>query len=228
MENLLGSLKRENKEREKRLIIADRKLISDMVAYIKTRKICEYDVEFIRKKIIRNALRMYGNKKRSFQDTVGDDFRDYCDQLCVGMRPAETKEIVLSKGITLVLAIALMYAARLIDVFITGGNFFKSPVDINFGFITVTITLIVGIGFTYMYVAKLVSQTGQQMTHKQSFGMIGILAVIMLVSAACAIYLSHIHLFYVEWWLPVLILAVVYSIMRYLYIQYENKLAKSA
>ena len=38
MENLLGILKKENKEREKRLIISDRKLISDMVAYIKTKK----------------------------------------------------------------------------------------------------------------------------------------------------------------------------------------------
>ena len=228
MENLLGSLKRENKEREKRLIISDRKLISDMVSYIKTNKICEYDVEMIRKNIIRNALRMYGSKKKNFQSSVGEDFKDYCDKLSQGARQMTTKEFVLSRSVTLILALALMYLARLIDVLITGGNFFKNPVDINLGFIGVTITLIIGIGMTYVYVARLVRQTGKAMTHVQSFGMIGILAVIMIISAACAIYLSHIHLFYVAWWIPVLILGASYAVLRLLYIQYENELAKSA
>ena len=36
MENLLSSLKRENKERERRLNVGDRKLLSDMVGYMKT------------------------------------------------------------------------------------------------------------------------------------------------------------------------------------------------
>ena len=49
MENVIGILKKENKEREKRLIISDRRLISDMVAYIKTKKLCDFDTEMIRK-----------------------------------------------------------------------------------------------------------------------------------------------------------------------------------
>ena len=57
MENLLGNLKRENKEREKRLIVSDRRILSDMVGYMKTQKICDYDIELVRKTIIRNALR---------------------------------------------------------------------------------------------------------------------------------------------------------------------------
>ena len=43
MENLLNSLRRENKERERRLNVNDRKLLSDMVGYMKTQKICDYD-----------------------------------------------------------------------------------------------------------------------------------------------------------------------------------------
>ena len=39
MENLLGNLKRENKEREKRLIVSDRRILSDMVGYMKTQKL---------------------------------------------------------------------------------------------------------------------------------------------------------------------------------------------
>ena len=56
MENLLNSLKRENKERERRLNISDKKLLSDMTGYMKTQKICDYDVEQVRKTIIRNTL----------------------------------------------------------------------------------------------------------------------------------------------------------------------------
>ena len=154
MENLLGILKKENKEREKRLIISDRKLISDMVAYIKTKKVCDYDTEMLRKTLIRTALRTYGSKKKNFQDMVGEDFKDYCDKLCENSRLMTNKEWALSRSVTLILALALMYAARLIDVFITGGNFFTAPVDINLGFVAVTLTLIIGIGITYIYVAR--------------------------------------------------------------------------
>lgn len=228
MENLLGSLKRENKEREKRLSISDRKLISDMVAYVKTKKVCDYDTELVRKTIIRNALRAYGSKKKNFQNQVGEDYRDYCDKLCEGTRKMSTKEFVLSRGVSLILALVLMYVARLIDILITGGNFFKEPVDINMGFVVATAALLVGIVATYAYVAKIMRTTGAQMTQKQSMGTIGILFVVILVAAVGGHFLINVHLFYVTWWVPVIIMAAAYAILRVLYIQHENQLAKEA
>lgn len=228
MENLLGTLKRENKEREKRLIIADRKLISDMVAYVKTQKICDYDVEQIRKKIIRNALHLYGSKKKNFRNVVGEDYREYCDRLCEGTRKMTTKEFILSRGVTMILAFLLMYAARLIDVLITGGNFLKNPVDINMGFVVATVALMIGIAVTYGYVAKLMRETGAAMTQKQSMGMIGILFVIVIVAALGGHFLSNMHLFNITWWLPIVIMAIIYAILKILYIQYENQLAKES
>lgn len=228
MENLLGTLKRENKEREKRLIIADRKLISDMVAYVKTQKICDYDVEQIRKKIIRNALHLYGNRKKNFRQVVGEDYREYCEKLCVGARKMTTKEFLLSRSVTMILAFALMYAARLIDVLITGGNFFKAPVDINMGFVVATLALMIGIAVTYGYVEKMMKETGSALTQKQSMGMLGILFVIVVVAALGGQFLSDIHLFEVTWWIPVIILAAIYAILKMLYIRYENRLAKDA
>lgn len=228
MENVIGILKKENKEREKRLIISDRRLISDMVAYIKTKKLCDFDTEMIRKSIIRTALRTYGSRKKDFQTMVGEDFKPYCDKLCQNARKMTTKEWILSRALTFIVAVSLMYAARLIDVFITGGNFFTAPVDINLGFLAVTATLIVGIGITYLYVSKLVGETGKAMSHIQSFGMLFILGVIILISAASAIYLSHVHLFNIEWWIPVLVFGVLYGVLKFFYVQYENELAKEA
>ena len=72
MENLLNSLKRENKERERRLNVNDRKLLSDMVGYMKTRKICDYDIEQVRRTIIRNTLRSY-NKRKNLESLSGGD-----------------------------------------------------------------------------------------------------------------------------------------------------------
>ncbi len=228
MENLLGSLRKENKEREKRLIIGDRRLIADMVGYIKTKKVCDYDTELIRKKIIRNALRAYGNKKRNFQDMVGEDYRIYCDKLCEGSRQMTTKEFILSRGVTLILAFAMMYFARLVDVVVTGGNFLKNPVDINLGYVTATAALMVGIGATYLYVAKILRGKGRQLTGSETFGMLGILLAIMVVAAAGGTFLAPIHLFYVTWWIPVVIIAALYGVFKVLYVQYENELAKDA
>lgn len=228
MENLLGSLKRENKEREKRLTIADRRLLSDMLGYIKTKKVCDYDVELIRKTIIRNTLRVYSSKKKNLQTLTGDDYRPYCDKLCENTRKTTTKELILSRGVTVIYALALMYIARLFDVVITGGNFLKEPVDINLGYVAATAALLVGILATYMYVAKLMKDTGMKMNQKQSMGMLGILALIMVVAATGGYFLSDIHLFNVVWWLPVVILAAIYVVLKLLYIQYENQMAKEA
>ena len=228
MENLLGSLKRENKEREKRLTLSDRRLLSDMIGYIKTQKICDYDVEEIRKTIIRNTLRVYGSKKKNLQTLAGDDYREYCDKLCENKRKITAKEFVLSRGVTVIYALALMYIARLFDVMITGGNFFKEPVDINMGYISATAALLIGILATYMYVAKLMRDTGMKMTQKQTMGMLGILALIMVAACAGAYFLSDIHLFDVTWWIPVVILLVIFAVFKMLYIQYENKMAKEA
>ena len=227
MENLLSSLKRENKERERRLNVGDRKLLSDMVGYMKTRKICDYDVEQVRKTIIRNTLRSYG-KRKNLEILSGGDYRKYCNKLCENMRHASTKELVLSRGVTIIYALALMYLVRLIDTLIAGGNFFKNPVEINLGYLTATAAILLGTVFIYLYVSGILKTKTNRMTNQQMMGLIVLIAVIVIAAYGGVYFLSDIHLFDIQWWIPVIIIGALWLLFKILYIQYENQMAKEA
>ena len=227
MENLLNSLKRENKERERRLNVNDRKLLSDMVGYMKTHKICDYDVEQVRKTIIRNTLRSY-NKRKSLETLSGGDYREYCNKLCENMRHASTKELILSRGVTIIYALALMYLVRLIDTVIAGGNFFKNPVEINLGYLTATAAILLGTVFIYLYVSGILKTKTNRMSNQQMAGLIVLIAIIIIAAYGGVYFLSAMHLFDIQWWIPVVIIAVLWVLFKILYIQYENQMAKEA
>lgn len=227
MENLLGKLRRENKERGKRLNIADRRLLSDMTGYMKTLKVCDYDVELALKSIIRDGLRSYSRKK-SLQTLVGDDYHKYCDELCKNMRPASAKELVLSRGVTVIYAVALMYIVRLIDVLVGGGNFIREPVEISLGYLAGTAAILIGTLIIYIYFSKVLKGTSDKMSVNQTIG-IGVVLILIVAAAYAGVYFwSNIHLFNVLWWIPAAILIIIYVLFRIMYIQQENQLAKEA
>ncbi len=227
MENLLNSLKRENKERERRLNVNDRKLLSDMVGYMKTRKICDYDIEQVRRTIIRNTLRSY-NKRKNLESLSGGDYREYCNKLCENMRHASAKELILSRGVTIIYALALMYLVRLIDTLIAGGNFFKNPVEINLGYVSATAAILLGTVFIYLYVSGILKTKTNTMTNQQMAGLLVLIAIIVIAAYGGVYFLSDIHLFDIQWWIPVVIIAVLWVLFKILYIQYENQMAKEA
>ncbi len=227
MENLLNSLRRENKERERRLNVNDRKLLSDMVGYMKTQKICDYDIEQVRKTIIRNTLRSY-NKRKNLESLSGGDYREYCNKLCENMRHASAKELILSRGVTIIYALALMYVVRLIDTLIAGGNFFKNPVEINLGYLSATAAILLGTVFIYLYVSGILKTKTNTMTNQQMAGLLVLIAIIVIAAYGGVYFLSDIHLFDIQWWIPVVIIAVLWGLFKILYIQYENQMAKEA
>ena len=227
MENLLKELKRENKERERRMNIADRKILTDMMGYMKAKKVCEYDVEQVRRTIIRNTLKSYSRRK-NLETLTGGDYQSYCDKLCADMRRASSKELVLTRGVTVILAVALMYGVRLVDVVLGGGNFLKSPVEMSLGYLLGTLAVLLGTLVIYAYVQKILKGSGKTMTTAQGLGIGAILIAIVAAAYAGVYFLSDIHLFNVVWWLPVVILFGVYMVFRILYIQHFNMLAKES
>ena len=227
MENLLNSLRSENKERERRLNVNDIKLLSDMVGYMKTQKICDYDIEQVRKTIIRNTLRSY-NKRKNLESLSGGDYREYCNKLCENMRHASAKELILSRGVTIIYALALMYVVRLIDTLIAGGNFFKNPVEINLGYLSATAVILLGTVFIYLYVSGILKTKTNTMTNQQMAGLLVLIAIIVIAAYGGVYFLSDIHLFDIQWWIPVVIIAVLWVLFKILYIQYENQMAKES
>ena len=144
------------------------------------------------------------------------------------MRHASTKELILSRGVTIIYALALMYLVRLIDTLIAGGNFFKNPVEINLGYLSATAAILLGTVFIYLYVSGILKTKTNTMTNRQMAGLLVLIAVIVIPAYAGVYFLSDIHLFDIQWWIPVVIIAVLWVLFKILYIQYENQMAKEA
>ena len=227
MSDLFTELKKENKQREKRLNILDRNLLSDMMGYLKAKQMCDYDIEMARKNLIREALRSYGRKK-SLKTIVGNDYRKYCDELCVNMRKTTTVERIFGRGMTVLLALALMYIVRLIDTVIAGGNFLKTPVEINLGYILATCAILVGTFLIYYHFRNILKSKDQKMSKMQIAGIFAILIIIIALAYAAVYFLSSIHLFNVIWWIPAVILIILIAAFYIIYIRHENHIAKEA
>lgn len=121
-----------------------------------------------------------------------------------------------------------MYLVRLGDVLIAGGNFVKHPVEINMGYLSATAAILLGTVLIYLYVSGILKAKTNRMTNPQMMGLIVLIAVIIAAAYGGVFFLSDIHLFDIQWWIPVIIIAVLWALFKILYIQYENQMAKEA
>lgn len=144
------------------------------------------------------------------------------------MRHASGKELILSRGVTIIYALALMYLVRLGDVLIAGGNFIKQPVEINMGYLSATAAILLGTVLIYLYVSGILKAKTNRMTNPQMMGLIVLIAVIIAAAYGGVFFLSGIHLFDIQWWIPVIIIVVLWALFKILYIQYEDQMAKEA
>lgn len=225
--NLLNDLKRENKERERRLMSADKKLMTDMVGYMKSCKYSEYDVELVRRDAIRATLKGY-NHKKDLTSITGGDFRAYCDRMCANKRKMTAKELVLSRGQTFLIAILLLYIVRLVDTIYTGGNFLTHPVDINAGYLTAAASILLGTLLLYMYLTHVMQSKQKSMSTLQTAFLCVIMIVIIAIAYTGVYFFSDIHVFYVIWWIPVVIFGALIILFRIMYTNLMNQIAKEA
>ena len=144
------------------------------------------------------------------------------------MRHASGKELILSRGVTIIYALALMYLVRLGDVLIAGGNFIKQPVEINMGYLSATAAILLGTVLIYLYVSGILKAKTNRMTNPQMMGLIVLIAVVIAAAYGGVFFLSGIHLFDIQWWIPVIIIVVLWALFKILYIQYEDQMAKEA
>ena len=144
------------------------------------------------------------------------------------MRGASSKELILTRGVTVILAVALMYGVRLLDVILGGGNFMKEPVEMSLGYLLGPLAGLLGTLVMYAYVQKILKGNSKTMTTAQGLG-IGVILILIVAAAYAGVYfLSDVHLFYIVWWIPAVVLLAVYVVFRILYIQHVNMLAKES
>lgn len=155
MENKLTKLRKENNLIDKQLSKENNLILTDMVCYLHSSDICEYDIEVIRKELTGMALEAQLRSEK-FRDVIGEDYKELCDELMKNSRKKTLYEKLLENLYILVHGIGILFIFEVITT-PTIKNIFKYgsfKMDITTGF-AVTIFTAVAMAFgIYYYITK--------------------------------------------------------------------------
>lgn len=84
----------------------------DIVCYLRSSDLCDYDIEIIRKEITGMALEAQ-LRNENFNVVVGDDYKAFCDELMKNGRQKTPYEKSLEILYTFVYGLGIRLAARL-------------------------------------------------------------------------------------------------------------------
>lgn len=155
MANALQVMRKENNLEEKKLSKENNSILTDMVIYLKSYSLIEYDVEVMRKELIGMALEaQLRNEKLS--EVIGDDYKKICNELMENARKQTKGGFILQSISTVVLCATILYIfeiflGRTIVKIVTKGDFIM-PITLGFAIYTV-LTIIFAVTI-YMYVTR--------------------------------------------------------------------------
>ncbi|TQI67320.1 hypothetical protein [Clostridium sp. KNHs216] len=73
-------LRKENNKKDKLLTKENNRLLTDMIVYLHSGNLCEYDIEIIRKELLGMALETQ-IRNDDFRNVVGENYKTFCDEL---------------------------------------------------------------------------------------------------------------------------------------------------
>lgn len=105
--NKTKALRKQNNEHEKSLPEETRKILTDIVVYLKSFPISEYQVELVRLDITRMLLEGAA-RGASPADVLGDDYTEFCDQIVAELPPRTLRQTIAYHADILTLGIAIL------------------------------------------------------------------------------------------------------------------------
>ncbi len=227
MANQLDKLRKENNAQDKQLTKENNSILTDMVCYLRSSDLCDYDIEITRKELTGMALESQLRNEK-FNDVAGEDYKALCDEL---MRNGRQKTLyekalevlyVLTYGIGALYVVEIIFSSTIINIFKTGQ--FSMP--ITTGFIISTLSAVfLGFG-VYHYFTKNSFELSEHNRKTQILFIVGFTAL-WTVTLLIRVLLGKIILLYVNCLYPILIILIAAIVIKYLNNQHVNSLFKT-
>lgn len=155
MANKLKILKKENNIMEKQLNDYNKIVLTDMILYLYSSNLKEYDIEVIQGDLISMALE-YQLRGEDLKKAIGCDYKEFCNELIKNAREKTLYEKILEKAYIIIGGIGILY---LYEIFFSSTiiNIFKSgsfTMPITLGFIGATSIATVAAFYIYWYTTK--------------------------------------------------------------------------
>lgn len=227
MINLEKKLRRENNQQGKQLTKENNEILTDMVVYLHSSDLCEYDIEVIRKELLGMALEAQ-LRGENFSNVIGDNFKVFCKELIKNGRKKTPYEKVLEFLFIATYGVGALLLFQIIEqvtssIIKKGINSFSFDMSITLGFVVMAICgVIAGYGIVYF-----VSKNSFELSKKYKILFIGVVAITFVVMVLSNFLLRNIVLFSVNFLYIIIVLLLAFIVFEILNARHSKYLAQT-
>jgi DNA-binding ferritin-like protein (Dps family) len=152
---MLEKLRKENNASDKMLTKENGLIMMDMVVYLRSSDLCDYDIEVIRRELF--AMIYEAQLRNEPADRViGDDYKGFCEELMKNGRQKDFYEkflewaYIVITGVGTLFLIEVVFSGFILESFLHG-NF---SIPISAGFLVSTVLIILGAIVIYWFITK--------------------------------------------------------------------------
>lgn len=210
MANALRIMRKENNLQEKNLTKENNNILTDMIIYMKSHNLIEYDVEVMRKELIGMALEAQLRNEK-FSDVIGEDYKSICNDLMESARKQTKGDFILQSISITILCVTILY---IFEIFLGGKtivNIVKNQnftIPITLGFIISTILTVIFAMSIYMFISRKSFELSEKKNSKiRIFFIIGF-SVFWGTILLCKLIWGKVNLFSVNCLYPLVVLVI--------------------
>lgn len=212
----LKLIRKDNCEQEKSLFIENLTIITDMVVYLHSSDLCEYDIEIIRKDLMGMALeaQLRGEK---FSNVIGEDYKSFCNKLISSGDRKSTKKKILNFLFGATIVVGFMLISEILMYLGTSSkDILKFHMPITWGFVLSTLLIIV-VGYgTIRFITKNSFKLSDQ-SSRRTINLFGISFMMIFCIIGCIKYfLRNSVIGTINYWYPLIIVAVILIVIKLL------------
>lgn len=227
MANLLEKLRKDNNERDKLLTKENGLIMMDMVVYLRHSNLCDYDIEVIRRELFGMIYEAQLRNEPANQ-VIGDDYKGFCEELMRNGRQKDFYEKFLEwayigvVGIETLFLIELISSGFVLELF--HGNI-RMP--ISYGFLISTCLIIAGALLVYWFFTKYSFELSIKGLSSYKVYFIAGFTFYFAGTILIKLLLEGKNLFEINIFIPILLLAALYLIVKGLGNRNSNHIAET-
>lgn len=210
MANALRIMRKENNSQEKNLTKENNSILTDMIIYMKSHNLIEYDLEIMRKELIGMALEAQLRNEK-FSDVIGEDYKSICNDLMESARRQTKGDFILQSISIITLCVTILFSIEIVlggktIINIVKNQNFTMPITLGFVISTV-LTVIFAIGI-YMFISRKSFELSEKKNSKiKVFFIIGF-TVFWCTILLCKLVWGKVNLFSVNCLYPLAVLVM--------------------
>jgi len=227
MANLLEKLRKENNESDKLLTKENNLIMTDMVVYLRNSNLCDYDIEVIRRELF-GMIYEAQLKNEPAGQVIGDDYKGFCEELMRNGRQKDFYEKFLEwayigvVGIETLFLIELISSGFVLELF--HGNI---SMPISFGFLISTCLIIAGALLVYWFLTKYSFELSRKGFTSYKVYFIAGFTFFFAGTLMIKFLLGDKNLFEINVFIPIMVLAASYLIVKVLGNRNANHIAET-